>query len=99
MSQPVSFGQAIRVEGTAAANQLVRGRSANLLRVVIPAGQTGTVTFYDAALAAGTAATNLVMSIPNTVGTTPTSVEVGATFKNGIVASKGGTVDMVIVVE
>lgn len=99
MSQPVSYGQAIRISGTAAASQLIRDRSAAVVRVIVPTTKTGTIDIYDASGTAGTAASNFIMSIQNTGGSIPTSADLGFTTRNGLVAVKGGTTDLVLVVE
>lgn len=99
MAQPVSSGQAVRISGTSGASTLVRSRGANVLRVIIPTTKTGTVSLYDAATTAGTAAGNFIMDVQNTAGTVPTSAELGFTTKDGLVAVKGGTTDLVLVVE
>jgi hypothetical protein len=99
MGQPISLGQSVRVMGTAAGTTVVRDRSANLIRVILPANQTGTATFYDTNVADGTAATNHIVAVAQTSGSIPSSFEVGVTTRNGLTYVVGGTVDFTIVVE
>ena len=99
MSQPTDLGQAVRLSGTAAGTTVVRDRAAGVLRVIIPTTKTGTISLYDVATAGGTTAANFIMDIQNTAGSVPTSAALGFTTHTGLVAVKGGTTDLVLVVE
>jgi len=83
--------------GTAAGTSVVLDRNGSLERVIFNQNQTGTVTFYDVATAAGSAAGNLITTMNNNVGSIPTSVEVGARVRYGLVAVVGGTTDFTVV--
>lgn len=97
MSQPVSASQWKNVSGTAAGTTNLFARSGNLVRVIIPANTTGTVTFYDSATAATTSQN--IVSIPCTVGTIPTSVEIGCSVHSGLTYVLGGTTALTIIYE
>ena len=94
--QPVSLYQYTRVSGTVAGSAVVSARAGSLANIVIGSNKEGTVTFYDAATAAGTSATNLIFNINNNTGSIPTNIDVNANIKNGIVAFKGGTTDLTV---
>lgn len=92
--------QYTRVSGTAAGSAVITASSGRVFKgLVIGDEKEGTVTFYDAATAAGTSASNLIASVRNQTGgtTTPLSLDFEITVNNGLVAYKGGTTDMVVV--
>lgn len=99
ISQPVDLGQYIRVSGTAAGTTVVRNRGAGVLRVIVPTTKTGTVDLYDTNVTTGTTAANFIMSIQNTGGSVPTSAALGFNTQFGLTVVKGGTTDLVLVVE
>jgi hypothetical protein len=84
-----------RISGTAAGTTVVKASETTLYGVVIGQNKTGTVTFYDHA--SGTSATSKLGSVDNTCGTQPTSLDIGARMRNGIVAETGGTTDMLVI--
>lgn len=97
MSQPVSASQYKSISGTAAGTVNLFARSGNLVRVIIPANLTGTVTFYDSSTAATTSQD--IVSLPCTVGTIPTSVEIGCAVKDGLTYVLGGTTGLTVIYE
>lgn len=99
-SQPISGANYLRVSGTAAGTTVVSSSAvSNFLRVLPNQNQTGTVTFYDSATAAGTSAAGFIAIMNNNVGSLPTSVPIGIRTKNGLVAVVGGTTDVTVVWE
>ena len=92
--QPVSASQWKAISGTAAGTATLFTRSGNLVRVIIPANLTGTVTFYDSA--SGTNSNDIV-SLPCTVGTIPTSIEIGCAVKDGLTYTLGGTTELTVI--
>lgn len=76
---------------------IITDRDGTLERVVVPAQKTGTASFYDTTTTAGTTAASHMFDLPNTVGTIPTSVEVGARVQHGLVVVIGGTVDFTVI--
>jgi hypothetical protein len=94
MSNPVASGMATIV-GTAVGTTVVLDHPGSLLRVIIPVGYNGTVNLCDSA--SGTTAT--AWSIPTTVGTIPTSIELGIALHAGLVAETTGTSKLIIVTE
>ena len=88
-SQPISGDQYLAV-GTIGTT-IVSDQAATLKRVVYPGTYVGSVSFYDSATIAGTAATNLVYTAGLPGVRFPVSVDVGAQFKNGIIATALGT--------
>ena len=95
MSQPVSASQYTYI-GTVG-SVLVTARTGNLQRVVLPGTYIGTVMFYDSATAAGTAATNVLGTIGLPALLTPSNIEYGIQFKNGLVYTSTGTPNVVLV--
>ena len=87
------------VSGTAAGTTVIASRSANLVRVFVPANRTGTVSFYDCDTAAGTTATNAITDIACTVGSIPVSIEFGISTCKGITCVTGGTTNLVVIYE
>jgi hypothetical protein len=87
----------LRVSGTAAGTTVVLDHAGNVDRLIFGSNKTGTVSFYDVATAAGSAAGNLIMTVQNTSGTMPISTECGFGVKRGLIAVTGGTTDVVVV--
>lgn len=99
MSQPVASGQYTVISGTVAGTTVIADRSVNMVRVVSPANNTGTVLFFDCATAAGTASTNAITNFACTTGSIPVSVEFGISTHKGLTAVSGGTVNLVVVTD
>lgn len=93
--QPADGHQYKRINATAAGTTDVLTRKGNLIRIVIPANKTGTLSLYDQN--AGTSAATLINDVPLTVGTIPTAVEFGIRVQKGLRIVSGGTVDCVVV--
>ena len=98
MAQDSRIGQAIQVQGTAAGTTVIRPRACELLRIILPSNQTGTATFYDTAIAGGTAASNYVLAVAQTAGSIPSGFEVGAAVSKGLTVVVGGTVNFSVIV-
>lgn len=75
---------------------MVADRPVVLAKVVVPGTYVGTTAFYDSATAAGTAATNLVMSIGLPALRYPDSLDLNMQFRNGLVVTKTGTPSLVL---
>jgi len=99
MSQPVSMGKFTVVSGTAAGTTVVSASPCSLVRVFVPANRTGTVSFYDCATADGTTASGVITDITCTVGSIPTSIELGISTHEGITCVTGGTTNLVVITE
>lgn len=99
MADNTFLGSYYRFSGTAAGTSVVLDRSGEVRRIIFPANKTGTVSLYDVATAAGTAATNFITDIPNTVGSIPSSMECGFRVKHGLTVVGGGTTDMTFVLD
>jgi hypothetical protein len=97
--QPVSSGQFTVVSGTAAGTTVVASSPTNLVRVFVPANNTGTVSFYDCSTAAGTSAAKAITDIACTVGSIPTSIDFGISTHEGLTCVKGGTTNLVVITE
>jgi len=93
--QPVSASQFKAISGTAAGTANLFARSGNLIRVIIPANLTGTVTFYDSGTATDVA--DPIVSLPCTVGTIPTSIEIGCAVSHGLTYAVGGTTGLTVI--
>ena len=93
---PNSGYQYYRVSGTAAGTTVIKAEETILHAVVIGETKTGTVTFYDCATAAGTAASNQIMVLQNTAGTVPQNVVCNGQMKKGLTVVVGGTTDMTV---
>jgi hypothetical protein len=77
--------------GAGAGTVAVTNRETSLVRVIVPGTYVGTVNFHDAATAAGTTATSMILSlgIPNTnIGG---NIEVGAKCAKGLLYQATGT--------
>jgi hypothetical protein len=92
-----SQAQYKHIVGTAAGTTVVLDRNGTFERVVFNQNQTGTVTFYDTPLAAGSTSANLISVMNNNVGSLPMSVNVGARVRTGLVAVVGGTTDFTVI--
>jgi len=97
MSDLVSQSAYVHVTGTAAGTTVVLDRSGAFERVLFNQNQTGTVTFYDVATAAGSASTNVISVMNNNVGSLPLSVPLKCRVRYGLVAVTGGTVDFTVI--
>lgn len=97
MADTSSFAQYKRMSGTAAGTTVFMDRNGSFEGVIIGTNKEGTVTFYDVATAAGTAAGNYIVAVNNNSGTIPTRVEMGFRVKNGLVGVSGGTTDVTVV--
>lgn len=84
------------ITGTAAGTTQVFTGPTNLVRLVIPANKTGTVSLYDNGTS-GTTSAGFINDFPNTVGSIPTNIELGIAVQHGIIAVYGGTVDFNVV--
>ena len=82
---------------TAAGSTVVIARPCILHRVVFPGTYVGTLTLYDTATAAGTAAGNRVAIFPLPAVSTFQSVEMNVSMRKGIVYDAGGTPTSTIV--
>lgn len=96
-NQPFDSGIWTHITGTAAGTTNVKQTNGNLYRVIVPANKTGTASFYDQA--AGSSAGAHMFDLPNTVGSIPTAIEVGARLRYGLTVVVGGTVDFTVVYE
>lgn len=92
--QPTSGYQWSYISATAAATATLFTGETRLIRIVVPANATGTVTFYDSA--SGTNSSNLG-AYPCTTGTIPTSIEFGAALRTGLTYTSGGTSGMLVI--
>lgn len=86
------------ITGTAVGTTTVFAREGVLHSVIIPASKTGTISIYDSATGAGTATTNLVLTVDNAVnaGNLPTTLVVHSAMKNGLTMVTGGTTDVTV---
>jgi len=94
--QPVSGENYTTISG-GVGTTVVSNIPATLHRVVIPGTYVGTLEIHDAPSAAGTTASSQVLSFGLPTITYPTTVEVGAAFKEGIVYEATGTPVMTLV--
>lgn len=97
MSDNVTQAAWSHIIGTAAGTTVISPQPCSFIRVIPNQNQTGTVTFYDVATAAGSTAANLITTMNNNVGSIPTSVEVGCRVRYGLTAVVGGTVDFTVI--
>jgi len=93
--QPVSASKFVNVSATVAATALVQSGYTVIDRVIFPQNATGTITFYDNA--AGDNTGSSLRPLACTVGTVPTSVEVGIGFTAGLSYTSGGTSNAIVV--
>lgn len=89
MAQPVAAAQWVNVG--AAGTVVTSNQAATLCKVILPGTYVGSVEFYDTATAAGTAATNNVISFGIPLLNQYKEIELNAQFKNGIVYVATGT--------
>ena len=89
MAQPVAQAQYYAI-GTIGTN-VISNESASLVRVVVPGTYVGTVIIHDAAATDGTTATSPILTFGLPATNYPRSVDVGATFRKGIVTEQTGT--------
>ena len=76
----------------AAATTLITGRQAALKNLVIRGTGNGTLAVYNSSTAAGTAAGNLILTIPFLSVVAPAVHPLNVNFTQGIVATVTGTV-------
>ncbi len=86
-----------RVSGTAAGTSVISAAPICLGGIFIGQNKTGTVSMYDSATAAGTAAGNYMGDVENTCGTTPIGPLIGAWTHNGLTVFTSGTTDMLFI--
>ena len=70
---------------------IVTASGANLRKVIVGGTYVGTVSFYDSATIAGTAATNLVFTAGLPGAHLQNTMVLDANFRNGIIATALGT--------
>lgn len=70
---------------------LVHNRPGVLHRVIYGGTFVGTITFYDSATLAGTAAGNQILSFGDPTTTFPQVLTMGINFKDGLVYTATGT--------
>ncbi len=93
MSQPVANDGYYRLTGTAAGTTIILPRSGNWNTYTVGTATTGTVTFYDSATIAGTAAGNQLNGYTGAV----VNHDLRIYLKNGLVALLGaGTIDALL---
>ena len=92
--QPVSGDQYVIITGVGSV--VLAGGVATLKRVFLPGSYIGTVSFYDSATVAGTAAGNNVITFGSTVDSNSMnrSVELNARCIRGLVYTAQGTPTM-----
>lgn len=76
---------------TAAGTSVLTNRSTSLVRVVVPGTYVGTVNVFDSATAAGTSASNQIISLGIPATTVAGNIEVGAKCSNGLTYAATGT--------
>ncbi len=76
----------------AAATTLVTGQQSSLRNLVVRGTGNGTLEVYNSATAAGTAAGNLLLTIPFLSVTAPAVYPLNVNFNNGIVTTVTGTI-------
>ena len=86
------------ITGTATGTAVVFAREGVLHSLVIPASKTGTISVYDSATGAGTASTNLILTVDNTLNAAvpPTTLMVHGAMKNGLTVVTTGTTDVTV---
>ena len=80
----------------AAATTLITGRPVALRTLNILGTGNGTLAVYNSATVAGTAAGNLLLTIPFLSVVAPTAVPFNMNFNNGIVTTVTGTINAAI---
>ena len=75
----------------AAGTTVVRDSNVNLQRVILQGTYIGSVEFYDAATAAGTAATNEIYKVGLPLTNALKSIDLGLRTRNGLVVVATGT--------
>lgn len=71
-------------------------RNATLKRIIIPGTFIGSVSFFDAAAIAGTAASNLILTVGLPASGVPNVIDVDANVRDGIVYASTGTPTMTV---
>lgn len=87
--QPISGDNwtSIGTVGTA----VVTAREAVLCRIIVPGTYVGSVAFYDVATIAGTTATNRIFTAGLPASAIPTTIDIFAQCRNGLVYASTGT--------
>ena len=91
-NQPYSLGQSGTVGTAGPGTIVVKNTSGNLYRLVVAGTYVGSVTFHDAATAAGTTATSAIVTVGLPGLTTPRDVEIGVRVRTGLVYEVTGTI-------
>ena len=76
---------------------VVTNRATTLVRVIMPGTYVGTVGIFDCATAAGTSATNNVITLGLPATAIAGAIEVGAQLKNGLTYASTGTPSIVLI--
>lgn len=95
--QPYSGGQIGTVGTAGPGTTVVKDTSGNLYRVIIAGTYVGSVTFHDAATAAGTNASSAIITLGLPGVNTFRSIELGVRFRKGLVYETTGTTSMMYV--
>ena len=74
-------------------------RAATLRRIVIPGTFIGSVSFFDTSATAGTAASNLILTVGLPASGVPNYIDVDANCKDGLVFASTGTPAMTVLWE
>ena len=90
--QGYSEGQSGTVGTAGPGTIVVKNTSGNLYRVVVAGTYVGSVTFHDAATAAGTTATSGIITLGLPLLNTFRNIEVGVRFRTGLVYEATGTI-------
>ena len=96
-NQPYSGAQSGTVGTAGPGTIVVKNTSGNLYRVIIPGTYVGSVTFHDAATAAGTTASSAIITLGLPGVNTFRSIDIGVRFRTGLVYETTGTTSMVYV--
>lgn len=89
MSQPISADQWTNV--SAKGTTVITDRSSALKRIILPGTFVGSVEFYDSSTAAGTTATNNILSLGLPLLRQNCSIDVNAQTKSGLTVVATGT--------
>ena len=94
MAQPIAGDQytTIGTIGTV----VVSNEAATIRQVIVPGTYVGTVKFHDAPSATGTTATSAILTFGLPGAYIPSSLEIDAQFKKGIVYESTGTPNIVL---
>ena len=95
--QGYSEGQSGTVGTAGPGTTVVKNTSGNLHRLIIAGTYVGSVTFHDAATAAGTTASSAIVTLGLPALNAFKSMEVGVRFRTGLVYETTGTVGGAVV--